>query len=263
VVLTLSCLESFYVGGEYRQISSPYVGREETIVGAMYVQHISPAEITFNYPVVFIHGGIHTGVTWETTPDGREGWQTLFVRAGFDTYTIDQPWRGRSAPDLRGIMPGQERAVEQSPVMIGGARLVERFHRGGNRFPAAHSEDYLRQLWPDFAIPKTYGRDRRGYSDPGAVAPIAELINRIGDVVLVTHSQGGHLGWEVAKAQPSRVKGIYAVEPALTSPGLDDAEMPRVPVCLLWGDNLPAEGQSLTRRDLAQRSPSTISRKAG
>jgi hypothetical protein len=32
------------------------------------------------------HGGGLTGVTYETTPDGRDGWLNMFVRSGWDVY---------------------------------------------------------------------------------------------------------------------------------------------------------------------------------
>jgi hypothetical protein len=69
--LKLSSLESFYVGGGARAVTSAFFGEDELIVGAMYVQRVAPAKIVFPYPVIFIHGGMHSGVCWETTPDGR------------------------------------------------------------------------------------------------------------------------------------------------------------------------------------------------
>src|SRR5690606_28481209 len=48
-------------------------------------------------PMVMWHGHGQSGKTWETTPDGREGFQTLFLRKKFPVYVIDQPRRGRAA----------------------------------------------------------------------------------------------------------------------------------------------------------------------
>ena len=48
-------------------------------------------------PLVFWHGHGQSARTWETTPDGREGFQTLFLRRGYPVYLIDQPRRGRAA----------------------------------------------------------------------------------------------------------------------------------------------------------------------
>ena len=48
-------------------------------------------------PLVFWHGYGQSAKTWETTPDGREGFQNIFLRRGFTVYLIDQPRRGRAA----------------------------------------------------------------------------------------------------------------------------------------------------------------------
>ena len=45
-------------------------------------------------PLVMWHGFGQFSKTWETTADGREGYQTLFLRRQFATYLIDQPRRG-------------------------------------------------------------------------------------------------------------------------------------------------------------------------
>jgi hypothetical protein len=40
-------------------------------------------------PLLKWHGGGFTGVTCESTPDGREGWLNLIVRKGWDSYVSD------------------------------------------------------------------------------------------------------------------------------------------------------------------------------
>ena len=48
-------------------------------------------------PLVFWHGHGQSAKTWETTPDGREGFQNIFLRERYGVYLIDQPRRGRAA----------------------------------------------------------------------------------------------------------------------------------------------------------------------
>ena len=43
-----------------------------------------------NVPVVMVHGATLTGKSWETTPDGRMGWDEYFVRKGHPVYVPDQ-----------------------------------------------------------------------------------------------------------------------------------------------------------------------------
>jgi len=48
-------------------------------------------------PIVMLHGAFHTGAAYLATPDGRDGWATLFARRGHDVYVADWPGHGRSA----------------------------------------------------------------------------------------------------------------------------------------------------------------------
>ena len=44
--------------------------------------------------LMFLHGAGQSMRTWQTTPDGREGFQSVFLRKGYPVYLIDQPRRG-------------------------------------------------------------------------------------------------------------------------------------------------------------------------
>ena len=46
---------------------------------------------------MFLHGTGQFSKTWETTPDGREGFQTIFLRRRFPVCLIDQPRRGNAS----------------------------------------------------------------------------------------------------------------------------------------------------------------------
>jgi hypothetical protein len=48
------------------------------------------------YPLVMWHGIGQFSKTWETTPDGREGYQNIFLRRNFPVYVMDQPRRGNA-----------------------------------------------------------------------------------------------------------------------------------------------------------------------
>jgi hypothetical protein len=48
----------------------------------MYVRYMVPERGDKNVSVVMIHGMTLTGKSWETTPDGRMGWDEYFVRKG-------------------------------------------------------------------------------------------------------------------------------------------------------------------------------------
>ena len=103
---------SFFVGGERTRLQGlpararvstghgpvhPIDPNGEIIAGQMYVQYVRLAKPRAPVPLLLWHGGGMTGVNWETTPDGRPGWQMFFLRAGFDTFVSDAVERGRAS----------------------------------------------------------------------------------------------------------------------------------------------------------------------
>lgn len=41
-----------------------------------------------------LHGAGQFSRTWDTTPDGRDGYRNIFLEAGYPVYLVDQPRRG-------------------------------------------------------------------------------------------------------------------------------------------------------------------------
>lgn len=68
-------------------------------VEQMYAQYTLVADKAkrSEYPIIMIHGGGLSGVTWETKPDGKPGWQMFFLRHGYDVYVADAVERGRAS----------------------------------------------------------------------------------------------------------------------------------------------------------------------
>jgi len=53
-----------------------------------YVFYQIPEKVR-SLPLVLWHGFGQFSKTWETTPDGREGYQNIFLRRGFAIYVLD------------------------------------------------------------------------------------------------------------------------------------------------------------------------------
>lgn len=45
-------------------------------------------------PLVYVHGYGGSGVCWQMTPDGRDGFATLMLRRGWSSYVMDLPVGG-------------------------------------------------------------------------------------------------------------------------------------------------------------------------
>src|SRR5205807_9315494 len=93
---------SFFIGGHSLRSEHPSNAAGATpgdiMTAQMYVQYRIPKTVSAP-PIVMVHGSGHTGVTYETTPDGREGWATYFARKNFPVYLVDHAGRGRSGFD--------------------------------------------------------------------------------------------------------------------------------------------------------------------
>ena len=139
-------------------------------------------------PLVFWHGHGQSGKTWETTPDGREGFQNIFLRRRFPVYLIDQPRRGRAA---RGTQPINITATPDEQLWFGIFRLGAwpDFYPG---VQFSHDPETLNQFFRQM-VPNTGPYDVQVNTEA-----VSALFNKIGPGILVTHSQSGGLGWRTA-----------------------------------------------------------------
>ena len=204
-------------------------------------------------PLVLWHGAGQSSKTWETTPDGREGYQTLFLRRGFAVYLIDQPRRGkagRSSVPLT-VTPTADEQQWFNQFRLG---VWPKFYPGVQFSRDTQALDqYFRQMTPN-----TGPFDVEVTSDATAA-----LFKKMGPGILVTHSQAGGLGWVTAMKSPN-VRAVVAYEPgsgfvfpqdevpapvpssggSLEAVGVPLAEfmkLTKIPIVVFYGDNIPDE----------------------
>lgn len=203
-------------------------------------------------PLVFLHGAGQFSKTYETTPDGREGFQNIFLRRGFSTYLVDQPRRGdagRSTQPME-LKPTPDEQLWFTTFRIG---TWPDFYPGV-QFPKdpASLEQFFRQMTPN-----------TGPYDNAVIADaLSALFDKTGDGILVTHSQGGGPGWYAAIKNP-KVKAIVSFEPGLflfpegevpapipgsspfdplkagAVPKAEFERLTKLPIVLYFGDNIP------------------------
>jgi len=245
--LELKDFGSFYVHG--RVIDAQYPNVPATglsapgriTVGQMYVQYMIPQRTT-TLPLILVHGANHTGKTFETTPDGREGWATYFVRRGTPVYIVDHAGRGRSGFDATKINrakatndPAALPAVLQYPRE--GAWVNFRFGPefakpfSDLQFPLDALDQYSAQI-----VPNT-----EGFLDgdtKNTVEALHELVDRIGPAIVLVHSQSGAYGLDLVR-RGANIAGLIDVEGncvPVSNEELDTA-FKKVPFLSVWGDH--------------------------
>jgi pimeloyl-ACP methyl ester carboxylesterase len=270
---------SFFVGG--RTITAP--GQYDPTIDTMtdvgqsfQVDHLYASfQIPVHHrslPLVFIHGG-GAGVVWGSTPDGREGFQTLFLRRAFPVYVVDFPRRGRAGlPSFNGplgrllddqLFPGATTKTSNEKMFLQfrlGPAFLEYFPN--SQFPRSGLAQYL-----STSIAQVTDED-------GEVTDsLVGLLDRIGPAILVAHSQSGRFSCLTAIRTPN-VRAIVSFEgvlnpfpigevpPAiprydglLIGPGqpvsaADFEKLTKLPIHFIEGDNIPVEPTPILPLDI-------------
>jgi hypothetical protein len=213
------------------------------------------------YPIVMWHGAGQFSKTWETTADGREGFQTIFLRRRFGVALVDQPRRGNAGRSMAEAtlkpMPDEQLWFNQFrvglwPSYFDGVQFDQR-------------PETLNQFFRAMT-PNTGPFDMNVVSDG-----VSAVFDRIGPGILFTHSQGGGPGWLTA-IKNAKVKAIVSFEPG-SSFVFPQGEVPapipsafdtvqgeastlqqfmaltRIPILIVYGDNIPEQRMDLPAQD--------------
>jgi hypothetical protein len=236
VPITLKAMGSFYVGGQRTLIQHSGSGAAprpgHIWDGGMYVRYMIPSTNRPKVPVVMWSGGCHTGKSFETTPDGREGWDMIFVRAGHPVYVVDATYRGRSPISQESLIAARHGDAspntlpnlltcdeEQAAPVAGGFRLRH------SNFPIEALDQYLAQLVPDWFFSAQNG------PAPNSRALIA-LLEKIGPAMVLTV-------YPALIARPDLFTGYAAIEALGSCTAISEAgaRFPGdVPLLIMSGD---------------------------
>ena len=266
--IVLRTMGSLFFGGTVGKLENG-----ETFHGDHgYAQFFIPMEAR-DYPLIMWHGIGQSGRSYESTPDGREGFMAIMPRRGWATYIIDQPRRGRAGRTLAA------NTGSDIPTALYESYAWDAFRNGvwdraggkapyffpGVKFPRTPDavEQFFRQQTPDTGVEP---RDNAYRKVMGRT--MNELLKQTGPAILVTHSNSGQYGWATAiEAPEGALKAIIAFEPgqvclpddyALPNVAHGDeaswqAELPfrvpesaftkltKLPILIIYGDNIAKE----------------------
>lgn len=257
--IALRDMGSFHIGGREVEISGKPVKEivftpggvpakidpnGKYLVESMYVQYFLPAKRRGSVPLLMWHGGGLTGVTYETKPDGGEGWLTWFLKRGWDIYNSDAVERGRSGwamyPDIfktEPVFSTVAESWERFRIGPGQGSYAARKTNAGTQFPTEHYENFLMQNVPRWTS-----------TDDPTIAAYTALVDRVCPCVILFHSQAGQFGYKVAQARPEKVRALIAVEPAGSGDVQQAAKLAAIPVLVLYGDFIEQDARWPTIR---------------
>ena len=255
--IALKDMGSFHVGGREVTISGRPVKEVVFTPGGvpakldpngvyvaeqMYVQYFVPQDARGALPLLMWHGGGLSGVTYETTPDGRDGWLNYFLRRGWTVYNSDAVERGRAGwamyPDiLKGepVFLTKENPWERFRIGPTGSYSEDRAKRKsypGNQFPTEAYDQFMKQAVPRWTT-----------TDDATIAAYIALVDKVCPCVVLVHSQAGLFGYRVAQARPDKVKALVAVEPAAAGDLKEAAVLRNTPILTIYGDNIDKDSR--------------------
>jgi hypothetical protein len=199
-----------------------------------------------------VHGCCLSSKTWETTPDGRIGWNEYFVRKNRAVYLADQVSRARSGFDpsiINSVKAGTAQPSQLPNVIAASHEVAWTVFRFGPKFGTAFPDGQF----PVEAADELY---KQMIPDLNALLPnpnptwtnLAALAVRLKGAVLMGHSESGLFPEQAALIDPSGVKGIISIEmPCTTNPlGAPRQEftaaqigaLAKIPTLVVFGDHL-------------------------
>ena len=256
--LVLAEQGSFFVGGENKTLpppppsprgAPPAVSGGDITINQMYVQYQIPVNRGRHVPVVMVHGCCLSGKTWETTPDGRMGWNEYFVRRDRPVYVADQASRARSGfdPSVYNDVKAGKIPPSQLP------NILDASHQAAwsiFRFGPTYGTAFPDEQFPVTSVDELY---KQMIPDLNALLPMpnptwtnmAALAVKLNGSILMGHSESGFFPEQAALINPAGVKGIVSIEmPCVTT--LKPAELSilaKIPILIMFGDHLNIPGE--------------------
>lgn len=247
--LVLKAQGGFFVGGETvkytRAELGNFVADGHVTVNQMYVHYMVPEKNQGQYPVVMVHGMALTGNSWETTPDGRMGWDEYFVRQGIATFVVDQVGRGRSGFNessfndvTEGLAPAKNqprfrRFTDENvwPNFRFGTKIGSPY--ADTQYPVDFAPEASKQIVPDLHL---------GLPNPNPnFKALAELAQQLDGAVLMSHSQSGAYPIESALIDPTGIRALIMIEPGGIPREYTDEQIKKLaslPVLFVFGDHI-------------------------
>jgi hypothetical protein len=213
-------------------------------VDQMYVRYQIPEGSEEHVPIVMLHGGSLSGKSYETTPDGRMGWDEYFLRQHRAVYIPDQVSRARSGFDAtiyNEVRLGTRPPGDLPPIRTPSREIAWPFFRFGpifgkpfsnEQFPLQAFDEFDKQVIPDLNA-------ELAEANP-TWANLATLAQRLEGAILIGHSESGFFPERAVLINSMDVKGAITIETRCPTNLIPEqiSILKRVPILVVFGDHL-------------------------
>ncbi len=212
-------------------------------VDQMYVQYQIPEGAGAHVPVVMLHGCCLSTKSYETTPDGRMGWNEYFLRKHRAVYLPDQVSRARSGFDAtlyNEIKLGKRPASDMPEIRTATHEIAWELFRLGpkmgtpfanEQFPVEAFDEFGKQVIPDLNAELP--------SPNPTWTNLSGLAIKLKGAILMGHSESGFFPEQAALINPADIKGLITIEsacPALTAEQI--SSLAKISTLVMFGDHI-------------------------
>jgi pimeloyl-ACP methyl ester carboxylesterase len=257
ISIALDTMGVMFVGGSNTVVPYPCTNPASEVckhpgtvrLGHAPVYYFIPSERAHSLPIVMVPGLGLPAAIYLGTPDGREGWAQFFVRRGFSVYVTTQPnavASGLNVSPINAVKLGEADPSTLPDLLTWTPETFWRLFGYGPQYPdlwpdtqfsMSSLEGLISGISPaDFSLNAEFSLNDMEHR----VAAVVALLDQIGPAILITHSQSGPSGFEVARLRPDLVKAIASIEPVGCP--TEEADIREnfihIPVLTIFGDHL-------------------------
>ncbi len=222
--------------------------------------------------VVMIPGHGLSSYIYTSTPDGRDGWTTNFANMGYDTFAVDTNNLSVSGFEIKdfgtetqpqfstwsinkiwktwgfGNTPGTPYETTQYPV-----EHIEKLYASFSPMVSKSSSNTENDTTQTDQISKQSSKSAENKSQGGSsrtditeVENTIALLEKYGPSVLIVHSMGGTIGFEVVRQRPDLVTALVVIEPVGSPTDENDIKehFINTPYLAVYGDYIDTRGQT-------------------
>jgi hypothetical protein len=209
----------------------------------MYVQYQIPEGADSHAPVVMVHGCCLSSKSYETTPDGRMGWNEYFLRKHRAVYLPDQVSRARSGFDAtiyNEIKLGKRPPSDMPEIRTATSDIAWLGFRFGpsvgkafpdEQFPVEAMEEFGKQVIPDLngGLPTV---------NP-TWTNLSGLAIKLKGAVLMGHSESGFFPEQAALINPKDIKALITIESLCNAMSPEQiSKLAKIPTLVVFGDHI-------------------------